>query len=136
MEENDILCLHSFFPMLKQEGGFQGNKSWSKNKLTAIALIKGNFKFTCPFYAVRQVSFELHLPYPCWSYWVHILLYLGRIRKILHSPYCIYFNRSKFNRYSEFNFMLLFIFLSKHKALYKQFSCIHFLNKELKILHQ
>ena len=121
MEENYVLYPHSFFPMLKQKAGFQENKSWSKNKLTAIALIKGNFKFTCPFCAVGQVSFELHLLYQCWSYRVHILLYLGGIRKILHSPYCIYFKCSKFKQiYSEFNFMLLFIFLSKHKALYKQ----------------
>ena len=37
---------------------------------------------------------------------------------------------------SELNLILLFTFLSKHKALYKHNSLEHFLNKDLKTLHR
>ena len=50
---------------------------------------------------------------------IRILLYLGGIRKILHSPYWIYFKCRKFNKiFRIYNFF--FIVLAKHKGLYEQ----------------
>ena len=45
------MCQNSFFPMLKCKAGLQVNENRNTNKLTAIVLIKVNFKFAPPFCA-------------------------------------------------------------------------------------
>ena len=45
---------------------------------------------------------------------------LGSIKKILHSPYCIYFKCSKFKQMFKIQFHFAFFFISTHKALYRQ----------------
>ena len=119
MKENDK-CHKNFFPMLRYKAGLQVNESWSKNKLTAVALIKVNFKFTHPVSAALQISIEFDWLHQCWSYRIRILLYLGSVRKKLLSPKCSYFTCNKFKQMFRiwFNLIFLFTFLSKNKSLY------------------
>ena len=105
--------------MLKQKTGLEANKTW--NKLTVIALTNANFQYARPFSEATEISFKFHLLYQCWSCWICILLYLDSIRKkycILHIVFISSVASS--NKYSKVNLISFFIFLSKHKALYKQ----------------
>ena len=94
--------------MLKCKAGLPANKSWSKNKLSYCSivvkseLLSESLNFFRTAFTVPMLKFN----------WICMLLYLGSIRKILHSPYCIYFRCSKFKQ--MFRIHLLFIFLSKH----------------------
>ena len=123
--------------MLKCKAGLQANESWSKDKFTAIVLIKANFYFAHPFCAAWQISFELHLLYQCWSYWIYILSYLGSVRKILDPPYCIHFRCSKFKQMFRISFHFTFHLSFKTQvSSLTEFSLICFSNEDLKTLHQ
>ena len=69
------------FSHVEIKNWIEANESWSKNKLTASALIKANVSFARPFRAAWQIPSELHSLYHCWSYWIFILLHLGSITK-------------------------------------------------------
>ena len=65
-------------------------------------------------------SLEIHLLYQCWSYWICILLYSNSIRKNVFSILQLFQVQQVQTNVQNLNLILLFIFLSKHKAFYKQ----------------
>ena len=94
------IYLYSFFPMLKKKAGLQVKESWSKNKLTTIALIKVNFKFACHFVQLDKFPFNCN---DCTNVEVNEFEYCcikALSEKILHSPYCGLFILVLFGHFS------------------------------------